>query len=225
MMQSLESRFESVSFKAAVIAGLTLLMLWPLVRVENLVTERQVQQHQAYDVIAAGFGGSQIVGAPILTVSALERSVVTDTHTMVGTETWTPKEIHLLPDDVQITSAATVEIRSKGIYSVPVYVAKVVITGQFKPESIARLLSSSADTRVLPAHTVIQLPLSDVKFLRTLTRFDVGGQSLHAASGQITGFSALSAAIDLVNIDRATANWKSPEVSRCNFCPWDRPQT
>jgi hypothetical protein len=41
-MQSLKSRFESVSFNAVVIAGLTLLILWPLLRVENLVTERVI---------------------------------------------------------------------------------------------------------------------------------------------------------------------------------------
>jgi inner membrane protein len=174
-------------------------------RVENLVTERQVLQHQAYDIIAAGFGGAQIVGAPILTVEALDRSVATNPRSVIGTETWTPKQIHLLPDDVQITSQTSVEIRSKGIYSVPVYVSKVVITGQFKPESIARLLSSSAETRVLPEHAVIQLPLSDVKFLRSLTRFDLAGHSLREASGQVAGFAALSAVIDLQTIDRATS--------------------
>jgi inner membrane protein involved in colicin E2 resistance len=176
MMQSLEGRFESVPFKAAVIAGLTLLTLWPLVRVENLVSERQVLQHQAYDAIAAGFGGAQIVGAPILTVEALERSVATNTHTLIGTETWTPKEIHLLPDDVQITSDTTVEIRSK------------VITGQFKPESIARLLSSNAETRVLPDHAVIQLPLSEVYIAGATTkpRSALGiGTALSAAYGAL----------------------------------------
>jgi hypothetical protein len=35
-----------------VIAALTVLMLWPLSRVENLVTERQTLQAQAYAVIA-----------------------------------------------------------------------------------------------------------------------------------------------------------------------------
>jgi inner membrane protein len=205
MMQSWERRFESVSFKALVITVLTLLMLWPLMRVENLVNERQVLQRQAYDVIAAGFGGPQIVGAPILTVDALERSVVTNTRTNVGTETWTTTSIHLLPDDVQISTDAAVEIRTKGIYSVPIYVSKVVITGEFKSESIARLLSSNADIRVLPAHVLIQLPLSEVKYLRTGTRFQAGGQELHSAGGDVAGFAALSAAIDLQAIDRTTA--------------------
>jgi inner membrane protein involved in colicin E2 resistance len=69
-MQSSDPRFASVTVKSLVIAGLTLLMLWPLARVENLVSERQARQHEAYGVIAAGFGGSQILGAPILSVGA-----------------------------------------------------------------------------------------------------------------------------------------------------------
>jgi inner membrane protein len=205
MMQSLERRFESVSFKAVVIAALTLLMLWPLARVENLVTERQVLQHEANDVIAAGFGGLQIVGAPILKVDAQERSVVVDTRTNVSTESWRSIAIRLLPDNVHIETDAAVEVRSKGIYSVPVYVSKVVITGDFKPEAIAGLLASNVDTRVLPAHALIQLPLSGIKYLRTLTRFEVGGQALRAASGEVAGFTALSAPIDLQSIDRTNA--------------------
>ncbi|HEY0802548.1 MAG TPA: inner membrane CreD family protein, partial [Steroidobacteraceae bacterium] len=77
-MQSSENRFASVSIKAAVIAALAVLLLWPLARVESLVSERQARQHQAYDVIAAGFGGAQILGAPILSVDTQERSVIVD---------------------------------------------------------------------------------------------------------------------------------------------------
>jgi inner membrane protein len=66
-------RFESVSIKAAIIAALTLLMLWPLSRVQSLVSERQGLQAQAYEVIAEGFGGAQVLGAPILSVDTQER--------------------------------------------------------------------------------------------------------------------------------------------------------
>jgi hypothetical protein len=47
-MQSLERRFESTSVKAVVITILTVLMLWPLSRVESLISERQNLQHEAY---------------------------------------------------------------------------------------------------------------------------------------------------------------------------------
>ncbi len=67
-MQSVGGRFDSVWAKSGIIAALTLLMLWPLARVESLVNERQALQHQAEEVVSAGFGGPQILGPPILKV-------------------------------------------------------------------------------------------------------------------------------------------------------------
>jgi inner membrane protein len=204
VMQNVERRFESVSVKAVIIAVLTLVMLWPLARVESLVSERQARQHEAYQVIASGFGGAQVIGAPLLSVDTEERSVTVDRITKTTSETWAPgAPLHLAPDDVQITTQVMVEVRHKGIYSVPVYVSTLVMTGEFKPEAIAGLLASNVDMRVLPTHAVLQLPISGVKYLRALTRFDVGGQPLRAAGGDVAGFSALSTPIDLESIDRS----------------------
>jgi inner membrane protein len=179
---SVPRRFESISIKAAIIAVLTLLMLWPLSRVQGLVNERQGLQAQAYEVIAAGFGGAQVLGPPILTVDTQERGGA---------------PLHVLPDDVRIATQTRVETRSKGIYSIPVYVSTVVVTGEFRAGAIAGLALSGADTQLLASQAVFQLPVSGVKYLRSLTRFEVDGQPLHAASGQVAGFAALSAPIDL----------------------------
>jgi len=198
--ESLERRFESVSIKAVVIAALTVLMLWPLSRVESLVSERQTLQAQAYAVIASGFGGSQILGPPILKVDTQDRAVAVNPSTKSTTETWTEgAPLHLLPDDVQIANEVSVEVRSKGIYSVPVYISKVVMSGVFKPEAMSTLLLSNADVRVFPTRAVFLLPLSGVKYLRALTRFEVDGQSLRATSAEVAGFAALSAPIDLTS--------------------------
>jgi inner membrane protein len=203
-MQSFEDRFGATMPKAGAIAILTVLMLWPLSRVETLVSERQVLQHEAYAVISAGFGGSQIVGSPIVSVDTQERSLVTDSAAKTSTEVWSAgSALHLLSDDVHIQTEVAVEVRSKGIYAIPVYVSKVVIDGKFTSESIARLLADSEDTRTLPAHAVFQLPISGVKYLRSLSRFDVGGQAFHATSGEVVGMSALSAPIDLASVDLA----------------------
>jgi inner membrane protein len=198
MAQSLESRFASVSVKAGGIAGLTILMLWPLSRIETLVSERQALQSHAYEVIAAGFGGSQILGAPILTVDTQDRKVEVSPSTKDRTETWAKgASLHLLPDEVQVTNDVSVEVRSKGIYSIPVYISKVVITGVFKPETIASVLLSSADMQVVPTHAVFQLPVSGVKYLRAQTRFEVDGVELRPSSGEVAEFTALSTPIDL----------------------------
>jgi inner membrane protein len=198
MRESVERRFESVSFKAATIAILTLLMLWPLSRVESLVNERQALQTQAYEVIAGGFGGSQVLGAPVLSIDTRRRTVVEDTATHLSTERWNEGEpIHLLSDEVQISNAVTVETRHKGIYSIPVYVSKLVITGEFKADAMAGLLRGNVDTKLLTSRAVIQLPLSGVKYLRALRRFEVDGQSLRVTGGELAGLAALSAPIDL----------------------------
>jgi inner membrane protein len=110
--------------------------------------------------------------------------------------------VHLLSDKLQIESDVAVEVRSKGIYSIPVYVSRFVVTGQFTADSIARLLASSEEMRTLPSHAAIQLPLPGVKYLRGLTLFSVNGRPLHVTNEEIAGFAALSAPIDLQSLDR-----------------------
>src|SRR5271163_41700 len=105
MIESVERWYASVAFKAVIIGSLTLLMLWPLARVESLVTERQALEHQAYDTIAAGFGGSQVLGAPIITVDTQERTVVVDPTTKSSTDAWNEgAPLHILADEVQISN-------------------------------------------------------------------------------------------------------------------------
>jgi inner membrane protein len=204
MIESGERWYASVAFKAVIVAILTLFMLWPLARVESLVNERQALEHQAYDTIAAGFGGSQVLGAPIISVDTQERTVVVDPTSKSSTDAWNAgAPLHLLADDVQVSNEVAVSVRGKGIYSVPVYVSKVVFTGVFKSETMTRLLLSNADTRVLAERAVFQLPLSGVKYLRSLTRFEVDGEALHAASSEVAGFSSLSSPIDLKSRDRS----------------------
>lgn len=202
-MQTLDRPLESIWAKALIIGGLSVFMLWPLSRVGSLVNERQELQHQAYEVISAGFGDSQIIGGPILGIDT--QDTIMDPTAKDATEVLRAgAPMHLLPDKLQIESDVAVEVRSKGIYSLPVYVSKFVITGQFTPDSIARVLASNPDMRVLPSHAVIQVPLPGVKYLRGLALFAVNGRPLHVTSDEIAGFAALSAPIDLLSLDRTT---------------------
>jgi inner membrane protein len=195
---------ESIWAKALIIGGLTVLMLWPLSRVESLVSERQELQHQADGVISAGFGGSQTIGGPILVIDT--QDLFMDPSAKDTTEIWRAgAPMHLLPDKLRIESNVAVEVRTKGIYSLPVYVSKFVVTGQFTPDSIARVLASNADMRTSPSHAVIRLPLPGVKYLRGLTLFAVNGLPLHVTSDEIAGFAALSAPINLQALDPTTA--------------------
>jgi inner membrane protein len=202
-MQRLEHPAESIWLKALIIGGLTLLLLWPLSRVGSLLTERQELQHEAYEAISAGFGGAQTIAGPILTVDT--QDLIGDPSARNASDLWrAAAPMHLLPDTLRIESDAAVEVRSKGIYSVPVYVSRFVLTGQFSPASLARALASNVDMRTLPSQAVIQMPLPGVKYLRGLTLFSVNGRPLHVTNEEIAGFAALSAPLDLHSFDTAS---------------------
>src|SRR5260221_14729295 len=107
-MQNLERRFESTSGKAVVITILTVLMLWPLSRVESLISERQNLQHEGYAAIAAGFGGPQVMGAPILSVETVQRTFSVDPTNKVSTDFWREDStLHLTPDAVTVPTAGS----------------------------------------------------------------------------------------------------------------------
>ena len=81
----------------------------------------------------------------LVQISGDRMAVEPDPSTKSSTEVWAsgaPR--HLLPENVRIGSEVAVEVRAKGIYSVPVYVSKIVITGEFDPHAITDIARSHA---------------------------------------------------------------------------------
>jgi inner membrane protein len=191
-----------LAVKSGIIAGLTLLMIWPLTRLEGLVNERQAIQAAAAQTIADGFGGEEVVGGPLINVPTEERTVVRDRDTQTTHEVWkTGGPLHLLADELHVASKATVEQRHKGIYTFPVYVATLTLTGQFNPDTVAALRAQGIDSRTLPGQVTLALPLSGLKSLRSVTRFEVGGAERHAEAGDLAGIPAITIPLDLSQLD------------------------
>ena len=63
---SLVDRIGPLFLKTASIGLLTLLLLWPLARVESLIEERQGLEEQAQQRIVAAWGGPQWLSGPLL---------------------------------------------------------------------------------------------------------------------------------------------------------------
>jgi inner membrane protein len=57
----------------------------------------------------------------------------------------------------------------------------------------------------LPAHGSVRLPVSGVKYLRALTRFEVGGRELHVTNAEAAGLAALCAPFDLTSREATNA--------------------
>ena len=115
---------QSITVKAAIVGVLALLMLIPLMQVRSLIYERNAARATAIEKISAGWGGVQTVGGPVLTISSQE---------MLEDSNKKPYAVEhveaILPDTLKITSQLEVEMRHYGIYEVPLYVAKIQLSG------------------------------------------------------------------------------------------------
>ena len=144
-----------VILKALVIVVLTLLMLIPLALVSGSVSGRLQYKNDAISKITNSWGGQILIAAPILNIPYTtavkdENGKVVD-HTKSYAK-FAPKN---LTADVHIVT----QTRTIGIFSVPVYVAEITLTGSFENQK------QFADFRI--AESFLSLEINDLKGIST----------------------------------------------------------
>lgn len=191
----------SVTFKAALIGVIVLLLLIPLTMLKSVVTERAGMREQAYQKVAEGWGGDLTVGGPMLIVPT-ERTV-----TMDGKEALMRSDVYLLPAklDADLDVKLDPEPRYVGIYEVPVYLSAVRLQGEFDFTTLPSLASESAPesgVRFLWAQSRLRLPLSSVGSLREIKQADFAGQQVKLGPAAPGIFSGIDARVDLSELHR-----------------------
>ena len=205
---SVNERLRSPGFKALGIALLALLMLFPLSQVRSLISERQALQLEAQGRIASGIGGVQRLGGPVLSIPAQAITTVTDevTHDR-RTVVTAAAALRVLPRTLNIDAVLGMELRHKGIYSLPTYLATIRIRGEFDRQLLAeRILHRNTEDAAHeqrlehPEQAVLLLPVGDLKSLRSAKRLEFGAAALQPSSGMLSGMQALSMPLDLTTL-------------------------
>lgn len=114
-----------------IVGAIALGLLVPLGLLMGLVSEREGHYHTARQAVTAGWGASQRVNGPLLVVP---QRIPSGGWTVEGS----PPEPYVLPAavlDAQVTLRP--QIRERGIFRIPVYVAELVLTGRFEPTELA----------------------------------------------------------------------------------------
>lgn len=192
-------QFSSVFWRGALIGGLALVLLWPLGRVESLVTERQAVQIAARDSIAALHGGPQTIGGPMLRVPTevlvdewnpdLKQNVA---RWVSGNPRW------ILPETLKISTHHTVKDEVRGIFSLPVYsLPDLDISGEFPAQALSTLIANPAVERALWSQASLVLPFGSLSSLQAVNASDFAGRRLLLGSGSYDEQSALTAPLDL----------------------------
>lgn len=166
------------TFRFAAVALLVLVMLIPLAFVQGVTTERQRYFDQAAADIAAAWGGSQPVAGPFLVVP--ERGGAGREEGAGDAGEAGRRERVLLPSALDVAVDVRHQMRTRGIYKVPVYQAVLKFSGTFEPPA------SAGDRPVGPARLVVGI--GDARAIGALTNLELGGTTVRFTAGTGEGW-------------------------------------
>ena len=129
----------SITARMLMVGFLTVILLIPLVYIENLITERKSRQESVVNEINQQWGNEVLVYGPILKVpyKTYKEKTVTDKITkQIYTETIEEIQYaYFFPENLDIKSNINPEMKKRGIYTTAVFQSEMTITGSFiKPD-------------------------------------------------------------------------------------------
>lgn len=113
------------------LAGLAVFLQLPVAMISSTLGARQSLRDEAVSEVSGKWGRSQTLRGPILVLPFVERSTQTDAHNRTTSVT-TTRYARFLPRDLQVSGQADTEVRYRGIFRVPVYRGRLVLTGEFE---------------------------------------------------------------------------------------------
>jgi len=158
---------QSQTLRVVTVAVLVLVLLIPVGMIRGLVAEREARRTDAVQEVSAKWGEVQQVIGPYLVVPyVMNVESRQDDRSVVQRRA---AQAVFLADSLTTTAKLRTEMRSRGIYRVPVYRMEILATGQFsrpdftrlgiEPAAVdwnrVRLVLGIADTRAIQEHSSV----------------------------------------------------------------------
>jgi inner membrane protein len=121
----------SPTLRALAVGVLVLLLQIPVLLVSGLADERRVLRDAVAHEVGEKWGANQVVVGPFVEVPYV-----------TGEESAEPRLLRFLPEALTVEAEIDVETRSRGIFSVPVYTARLTLHGAFAPPEIDETLGT-----------------------------------------------------------------------------------
>jgi inner membrane protein len=172
-----ENKFsQSLTFKAMMIAVLSLLLLIPNAMIQDLIRERQERSRETIDKINEKWSRAQTVCGPILTIPFTTTYLDADKKPVARDH-----ELHLTPANMEIHTQLFPEERHYGIYKAILYKSELVIRGQFP--DLSRLKIEESSNLIHYDKAFISLGVSDLRGLTNEIDFQLNGKTYPAEVG------------------------------------------
>lgn len=129
----------SITARMLMVGALVLILLIPLIYIEELIKERSFRQQNVISEINQQWGNEVLLNGPVLKIpyKIFNEKTITDAKTkQVLTETIEEiKHAYFFPNDLNIKSSLNPEVKQRGIYSTAVYNSNINFSGNFnKPD-------------------------------------------------------------------------------------------
>jgi inner membrane protein len=184
--------------KALVVGFLIVLLLIPIAQMESLVNERVAMRQEAAQRVAQSWGGAQTTGGVLLAIPVETTRVVIE-QTAAGRETQRSEVernvLHVLPDTLRVVATADRDTRTVGLYTTPVYKARVRIEGEFLNADFAPLLAEKPGREVKWSEARLLVLNSEASALRAVDDLQVAGESARVAADAYAGSAGISTAV------------------------------
>jgi inner membrane protein len=181
-----------------IMIGLIVLMFVPLIFIGLVIEERASYQADTLSEVGGQWGGQQTVSGPYLVIP-VDRQVTeareVDGRTLTETRTEAGDPVILLPERLDVTGTLRSEIRSRGIFDVPVYATELEIATGFDTSRVAAAVGEGETLRWQDAR--VELHLSNTRGLRSAIVLKAGATELPLEPGShLSGFLGVHAAVD-----------------------------
>ena len=144
----------AISLRFVVVTGAMAALMIPLALVSCVADDRQQYYGEAVDSIGHAWGRRQNIAGPVLLVPLAPRS----------DKPHVAEHVLVMPDSLDVRLSASHEMRRRGIFDAPVFVAQVVAEGTFPTLDRAALTAQFGSLRFDRAAIVIAI--SDVRGIR-----------------------------------------------------------
>lgn len=137
---------KALSIKLAIISFISLLLLTPLNMISGKIFERSQFLAEAKSSVSQSWTGNQKVMTALIVIPYEVNQKVTVVDKLTNNKTLRVNKISkqkfLIPDKITINSTIDNDVRSKGIYKIPVYTTELFISGVIHQSSLQGVLKS-----------------------------------------------------------------------------------
>lgn len=179
--RSRKIKSQTILFKTGLIVIITLILLYPSSRINNLITERQLTKEETTLEIGKKWGKHQTIIGPILTIPYLHSYEVN--RNGEKTTRQAKKQIHILPEHLSISNKINPETLHRGIFEVAVYDSQSTLVGSFENFSIEQL--GLEQDQLLLEEAFLSVGISDLRGIQNQVEFLWGENHIDFQSGTL----------------------------------------